>query len=81
MKPVAQTEFCMHAHVGFLAKGSIRIIFSDGCVEDHVAPCVLTVPPGHDTWVMGDEACVFIEFDFERDTVQKLGIPEKHCHK
>lgn len=71
----------MHAHVGFLARGSIRVLFSDGCVEDYVAPCVLSVAPGHDTWVMGDEACVFIEFDFERDTVRRLGIPEKHCHK
>ena len=41
---------------------------------------VLSVAPGHDTWVMGDEVCVFIEFDFERDTVQRLGLPEKHCH-
>ncbi len=81
MKPVAQTDYCMHAHVGFLARGSIRVLFSDGCVEDYVAPCVLSVAPGHDTWVMGDEACVFIEFDFERDTVRRLGIPEKHCHK
>ena len=79
MKPVAKTDYCMHAHVGFLVKGNIRVIFSDGCVEDHIAPCVLAVPPGHDTWVMGDEACVFIEFDFEKDTVQRLGIPECHC--
>jgi hypothetical protein len=80
MKPVAKTEFCMHAHVGFLARGHIRVIFSDGCTSDFVAPCVLAVEPGHDTWVMGDEACVFIEFDYEKDTVQRLGIPECHCH-
>jgi len=80
MKPVAKTEFCMHAHVGFLARGQIRVLFSDGCTEDYTAPCVLAVPPGHDTWVVGDEACVFIEFDFEKDTVQRLGLPEGHHH-
>jgi hypothetical protein len=80
MKPVAKTEFCMHAHVGFLARGRIHVIFSDGCTVDFVAPRVVVVEPGHDTWVVGEEACVFIEFDFERETVQRLGLPETHRH-
>lgn len=80
MKPVAQTDYCMHAHVGFLARGRIHVIFSDGCTMDFVAPRVVVVEPGHDTWVVGDERCVFIEFDFERETVQRLGLPDVHRH-
>jgi hypothetical protein len=80
MKPVAKTEFCMHAHVGFLARGHIRVLFSDGCTLDFVAPRVLAIEPGHDTWVVGDEACVFIEFDYEKDTVQRLGLSASHHH-
>src|SRR5581483_5012094 len=32
MKPVTGTELCMHAHVGFLARGEIHIEYADGCV-------------------------------------------------
>jgi len=80
MKQVAKTEFCMHAHVGFLARGSIHVLFSDGCTLDFTAPSVVVIEPGHDTWVVGDETAVFIEFDFERETVRRLGLPERHHH-
>jgi hypothetical protein len=30
--------------------------------------------------VVGDEPAVLIEFDFEGDTVNRLGIPQVHKH-
>lgn len=80
MKPVVGTEQCMHAHVGFLAQGRISVRFADGCTRDFVAPQVIAVEPGHDGWVVGDETAVLIEFDFEGDTVQRLGMPAAHTH-
>jgi hypothetical protein len=80
MKPVAGTDLCMHAHVGFLVRGRIRIVFPDGCTLDFVSPQVVSIEPGHDGWVVGDETAVMIEFDFERDTVSRLGMPETHRH-
>ncbi|NTW00408.1 MAG: hypothetical protein HGA19_03770 [Oscillochloris sp.] len=41
--------------------------------HDFVAPQVLVVEPGHEGWVVGDEPAVLIEFDFEKDTVQRFG--------
>src|SRR5262252_11136632 len=38
MKPVTGTDLCMHAHVGFLARGEIHIEYADGCVVEHKAP-------------------------------------------
>ena len=32
MKPLVSTDLCMHAHVGFLARGEIHMEFADGCV-------------------------------------------------
>jgi hypothetical protein len=29
---------------------------------------------------VGDEPAVLIEFDFERETVSRLGMPESHRH-
>ncbi|KAA9327665.1 hypothetical protein F0P96_16950 [Hymenobacter busanensis] len=78
MQPVVGTPLCMHAHVGFLARGSFHIQYADGAVEVFRAPQVVAIEPGHDGWVEGDEPAVLIEFDFEGDTVQRLGIPEIH---
>src|SRR6187402_2514064 len=70
MKPAVGTDLCMHAHVGFLARGEIHIEYADGCVVEHKAPQIVAIDPGHDGWVVGKEPVVIIEFDFESDTVQ-----------
>jgi hypothetical protein len=80
MKPVAGTELCMHAHVGFLARGEIHIQYADGCVVEYEAPQVVAIEPGHDGWVVGEDPAVLIEFDFEGDTVNRLGMPGAHRH-
>jgi hypothetical protein len=80
MKPVVGTELCMHAHVGFLARGEIHIEYADGCIVEHKAPQIVAIDPGHDGWVVGKEPVVLIEFDFEGDTVNKLGMPSAHRH-
>jgi hypothetical protein len=80
MKPIVGTDLCMHAHVGFLARGEIHIEYADGCVVQHKAPQILVIEPGHDGWVVGQEPVVLIEFDFERDTIRRLGMPDVHHH-
>jgi hypothetical protein len=80
MKPVVGTELCMHAHVGFLARGEIHIEYADGCIVEHKAPQIVAIEPGHDGWVVGNEPVVLIEFDFEGDTIDRLGMPPSHTH-
>lgn len=80
MKPAVGTDLCMHAHVGFLVHGEIHIEYADGCVVEHKAPQVIAIDPGHDGWVVGDEPVVLVEFDFERDTVARMGMPGTHRH-
>ena len=80
MKPIVKTDRCMHAHVGFLVRGEIHIEYADGCVVEYKAPQVIAIEPGHDGWVVGNEPAVVIEFDFERDTVARLGMPAQHRH-
>jgi hypothetical protein len=81
MKPVVGTELCMHAHVGFLAHGEIHIEYADGCVVEHKAPQIVAIEPGHDGWVVGKEPVVLIEFDFENETVARLGMADAHRHQ
>jgi hypothetical protein len=80
MKPITGTDLCQHAHVGYLASGEIHIEYADGCVREFTAPQVVVIEPGHDGWVVGSEPVVMIEFDFERDTVDRLGMPDAHRH-
>jgi streptogramin lyase len=70
----------MHAHVGFIARGHIAGEYADGCTFEFVAPQVVTIEPGHDAWVLGDEAAVLIQFDSEEGTARRFGLPEAHTH-
>jgi len=80
MKPLVGTDLCLHAHVGFLESGAIRIEYPDGCTVEYEAPEIVAIDPGHDGSVVGDAPAVLIELDFERDTAERLGMPASHRH-
>jgi len=80
MKPIVGTDLCMHAHVGFLARGRVRGTYRDGCAFELTAPTPIVIEPGHDAEVMGDQAAVLIEFDCEGETARRFGLPEEHRH-
>ena len=74
MKGTVGTELCMHAHVGFIARGRIGVKYRDGRTQEFAAPQVVAVEPGHDGWVVGDEPAVLIEVDFMGDTPARFGM-------
>lgn len=78
LRPILGREFCPHAHVGFMAHGQINVRFEDGSVEEFKAPQFVAVEPNHAGWVVGNEPAVLIEFDFESETVERLGLPRVH---
>ena len=78
MKGTVGTELCMHAHVGFIARGAIGVRYADGCTAEFVAPQVVAIEPGHDGWVIGDEPAVLIEVDFMSETAAKFGMSDSH---
>jgi hypothetical protein len=80
LQPAVGTEQCMHAHVGFLARGHIQGEYADGCRFEAVAPQAVVVEPRHDAWVVGREPAVLIQFDCEDDTPRHFGLREEHAH-
>jgi hypothetical protein len=80
VKPAVGTDLCMHAHVGFLARGRMEGEYEDGCRFELEAPAAVVVEPGHDAWVVGDEGAVFIGVDFEGATAERFGLPAQHRH-
>ena len=80
MKEKVGTDLCMHAHVGFIARGRIHVEYGDGTIVEFVAPQVVAIEPGHDAWVVGDEEAVLIQFDSEEGTARRFGLPSEHSH-
>ena len=81
MKKAVTSELCMHAHVGFLARGHLEAHFPDGCAREWVAPAVVFLEPGHKGSVVGDEPAVLIEVVFVGATAAHFGLPSTHTHE
>jgi mannose-6-phosphate isomerase-like protein (cupin superfamily) len=61
VKPIAGTDSCQVHHTGYCLSGQMTIQFDDGS-ELTVGPGdVMVAEPGHDAWVVGDEACIFLD--------------------
>ncbi len=80
VKPHVGTEHCIHANVGFIATGRLAGEYPDGCTFDLRAPQAVCIEPEHDSWVVGDEPVVLIQFDYEQDTIDRMGVPATHRH-
>jgi hypothetical protein len=62
IKPVAGTDSCEVDHVGYVISGRLHVIHDDGTETDLGAGEVYRIAPGHDAWVVGDEAAMTVEF-------------------
>ncbi|WP_235746543.1 cupin domain-containing protein [Nocardia coffeae] len=60
--PIAGTESCQALHEGYCVSGRLRIRMDDGTEKDIGPGDFLFCPPGHDAWVLGEEACVVIDW-------------------
>jgi quercetin dioxygenase-like cupin family protein len=62
VKPLAQTASCEAEHMGYVLSGRMHVVMDDG-QEAEIAPGdLVTIPPGHDAWTVGNEPCVFLDF-------------------
>jgi quercetin dioxygenase-like cupin family protein len=60
--PGGVTKGCMHPHVAYVISGALRVRMQDGSEDVYRAGDMMLLPPGHDVWTVGDEACEFVEF-------------------
>ena len=62
IKPIAGTDSCQSLHTGYVLSGRMKVVMTDG-TEGEVGPgTAVVIAPGHDAWVVGDEACVMLDF-------------------
>ena len=53
---------CQVEHVGLVVSGCATAAMADGTVYEMRAGDLFYVPPGHDSWVVGDEPYVSLHF-------------------
>jgi quercetin dioxygenase-like cupin family protein len=61
VKPIAGTESCEFAHLGFVLSGRMRVRMDDGRKTEVVPGDAFSIPPGHDAETVGEEACVVVD--------------------
>jgi class 3 adenylate cyclase len=62
IKPIARTELCEFHHIGLCVSGSSRIRMREGSELLIEAGQFYEIPPGHDSWVIGDEPWVTVDW-------------------
>jgi hypothetical protein len=62
VKPIAGTDSCQVSHLGYVMSGRMRVFMDDGTEGEAGPGDVVAIPPGHDAEVVGDEACVMLDF-------------------
>jgi quercetin dioxygenase-like cupin family protein len=61
VKPIASTDSCQAAHVGYVVSGRQMILMDDGTEMEISEGDFFSIPAGHDGWTLGDEPCVVID--------------------
>jgi hypothetical protein len=69
IKPVAGGERCQMRHIGVLQSGTLHVEHDDGTEQEIGSGQAYVIEPGHDAWVVGDEAVV--GFEFEPETAEE----------
>jgi quercetin dioxygenase-like cupin family protein len=62
VKPIAGTDSCQVAHAGYFISGRMVIRMDDGEELEFGPGDVMECGPGHDAWIVGDEACVVVDW-------------------
>jgi quercetin dioxygenase-like cupin family protein len=62
VKPIAGTESCQAAHLGYYVSGRMKVVMDDGSEQEFGPGDFAIIPPGHDAWIIGDEPCVVIDW-------------------
>ena len=61
VKPIAQTPSCEAPHLQYHVSGRLHVVMDDGSEDEFGPGEVSQLPPGHDAWVVGDEAVVVMD--------------------
>lgn len=62
IKPIAKTDSCQAPHLGYVISGRMKAVMDDGREFEYGPGDAMSLPPGHDAWILGNEPCVVIDW-------------------
>jgi hypothetical protein len=62
IKPIAKTDTCQLPHTHYVISGRLKVALDDGTEEEFGRGDIAYVPPGHNSWVVGNEPLVIVDF-------------------
>ncbi|MDQ4130986.1 MAG: cupin domain-containing protein [Actinomycetota bacterium] len=62
VKPIAGTDSCQVAHLGYVVAGRMRVAMDHGTEGEAGPGDVFEIAPGHDAWIVGNEPCTIVDF-------------------
>ena len=62
VKPIAGTDSCQVAHLGYVISGTMHVVMDDGAETDLGPGDAVVIPPGHDAWITSSEPCVMLDW-------------------
>ena len=63
VKPIAKTDSCQVAHVGYAISGTLHVVMDDGTELQVKGGEAYEIAPGHDAWVDGNQPYEAVEFE------------------
>jgi mannose-6-phosphate isomerase-like protein (cupin superfamily) len=71
VKPMAGTSSCMAPRTQYHVAGRLHVVMDDGSEDEFGPGDFVSIPPGHDAWVVGDEPVVVIDVTGMKDYAQE----------
>ena len=62
IKSIAKTDSCQLPHTHYVISGRLKVVTDNGTEEEFGKGDVAYVPPGHNSWVVGNEPLVILDF-------------------
>jgi class 3 adenylate cyclase len=76
IKPLVGTSSCRVHHLQLVVAGRFAVRMDDGDQQEFGPNTVVDIPPGHDTWVVGDEPAVLVDM---AGNVADFALPASHA--
>lgn len=71
VKPIAGTDSCQANHFGYVLSGRMKVYMNDGTEAEYGEGDLYAIQPGHDAEVLGDVACVALDWGQFRDYAKR----------